>query len=170
MRIEAVIFLPAVACQMAVAVLVGQSLGNGDRKETQQSAYDMLGSAVLGMSLLTGCLWFVREELAALMTNNILVQAEAVRYLAFNFLSAPLMANLVLIGAFIGAGATPYAMWIYLASVECAYPYRGWDMCYGRLPAVYIGQWSSRSLCSSAYLSGCYPTQTGSVCPGFVQG
>ncbi len=118
MRIEAVIFLPAVACQMAVAVLVGQSLGSGDRKEAQQSAYDMLGLAVLGMSLLTGCLWFVREELAALMTNDIWVQAEAVRYLVFNFLSVPLMvANLVLIGVFIGAGATQYAMWSYLVSV-----------------------------------------------------
>lgn len=118
MRIEAVIFLPAVACQMAVAVLVGQSLGKGRRKEAQQAAYDMLGLALLGMSLLTGCLWFVREELAALMTNDTSVQAEAVRYLVFNFLSAPLMvANLVLIGVFIGAGATQYSMWSYLVSV-----------------------------------------------------
>lgn len=118
MRIEAVIFLPAVACQMAVAVLVGQSLGSGDRKEAQQSAYDMLGLAVIGMTLLTGCLWFVREELAALMTNDPAVRAEAVRYLVFNFLSAPLMvANLVLIGVFIGAGATQYSMWSYLISV-----------------------------------------------------
>jgi hypothetical protein len=74
--------------------------------------------AVIGMTLLTGCLWFVREELAALMTNDPAVRAEAVRYLVFNFLSAPLMvANLVLIGVFIGAGATQYSLWSYLISV-----------------------------------------------------
>lgn len=57
MRIEAIIFLPAVACQMAVAVLVGHSLGSGNKKEAQQSTYDMLKLAVIGMSLLTCGLW-----------------------------------------------------------------------------------------------------------------
>lgn len=118
MRIEAVIFLPAVACQMAVAVVVGQELGSGNREKAQQSASDMLLFAVLGMSLLTGCLWFIREELAAFMTDDSRVQAEAVRYLVFNFLSVPLMvANLVLIGVFTGAGANQYSMWSYLFSI-----------------------------------------------------
>ena len=118
MRIEAVIFLPAVACQMAVAVVVGQEVGSGNREKAQQSARDMLLLAVFGMSLLTGCLWFIREELAAFMAVDSRVQAEAVRYLVFNFLSVPLMvANLVLIGVFTGAGATQYSMWTYLFSI-----------------------------------------------------
>ena len=118
MRIEAIIFLPAVACQMAVAVLVGHSLGSGNKKEAQQSAYDMLKLAVIGMSLLTCGLWFIRDELATLMTNDTQVRLETVRYLVFNFLSAPLMvANLVLVGVFLGAGATQYPMWSYLFSV-----------------------------------------------------
>lgn len=120
MRIEAVIFLPAVACQMAVAVLVGQALGRGERSEAQHIAYAMLLFAVGGMSLLTLILWSVRGDLAALMSPDAAVQAETVRYLVFNFLSAPLMvANLVLVGVFIGAGATRYSLWSYLLSVWC---------------------------------------------------
>ncbi|WP_300773794.1 MATE family efflux transporter [uncultured Desulfovibrio sp.] len=120
MRIEAVIFLPAVACQMAVAVLVGQSLGRGDRAEAQRVAYAMLLFAVLGMGLLTVILWFLRHDLAAMMSPDPAVREETVHYLVFNFLSAPVMvANLVLVGVFIGAGATRYSMWSYLISVWC---------------------------------------------------
>ncbi|WP_287702375.1 MATE family efflux transporter [Desulfovibrio sp.] len=118
MRIEAVIFLPAVACQMAVAVLVGRNLGRGEKREAQRTAYAMLALAVAGMSALAALLWFARDALAGMMTDDVRVHAETVRYLVFNFLSVPLMvANLVLVGVFIGAGATHYPMWSYALSV-----------------------------------------------------
>ncbi len=118
MRIEAVIFLPAVACQMAVAVLVGRSLGRGEKQEAQRMACAMLILAVAGMSALTALLWFTRDALAAMMTDDARVHQETVRYLVFNFLSVPLMvANLVLVGVFIGAGATHYPMWSYALAV-----------------------------------------------------
>ena len=105
----------------------------------------MLKLAVIGMSLLTCGLWFIRDELATLMTNDTQVRLETVRYLVFNFLSAPLMvANLVLVGVFLGAGATQYPMWSYLFSV--------WG-----------GQWWPHSSCSLPSFSGCYSARTGNA-------
>ncbi|WP_297229502.1 MATE family efflux transporter [uncultured Desulfovibrio sp.] len=83
-------------------------------------AYAMLLFAVLDMGLLTVILWFLRHDLAAMMSPDPAVREETVRYLVFNFLSAPVMvANLVLVGVFIGASATRYSMWSYLISVWC---------------------------------------------------
>ncbi len=111
MRVEAFLFLPAVAFNMTASVLVGHALGAGNTNEARRVILTILGIACGSMSVMGICLWPWRAELAALLAPDPAVALETTEYLTYNILSVPFtVASVVLAGALNGAGATVYPM------------------------------------------------------------
>ena len=115
LRIEAIIFLPAFALNMAASVLVGQNLGAGNPVRASQSGWRI---AILGATLLTflaSIIYIWAEECASLLTNDPAVLKETARYLRINMFSEPFMAlSLILGGGLQGAGDTRGSMMVII--------------------------------------------------------
>ena len=113
-RIEALLFLPGIAFNFTASILVGHYLGQGHRAEAKRMGYRIMIVGVAAISLITGLLWMVIEPVTAFIAPDPQVQAEAVRYLAWNMAATPpLLAAMILGGAFTGAGATMYQAVIF---------------------------------------------------------
>jgi MATE family multidrug resistance protein len=118
LRIEAIIYLPAFALNMAASVIVGQNLGAGepDRAERMCWKIAFVGMAMTSAIALIIFIW--AERIAAMLSGEPLVIAETTRYLRFNMLSEPFMAvSSVLGGSLQGAGDTRGAMWVIITSM-----------------------------------------------------
>lgn len=103
---------------MTASVLVGHSLGAGNRTEAQRVVLTILGIGCAVMSLVGAALWPLRGELAAFLTPDAAVRCETARYLSFNILSVPFtVASVILAGALTGAGATVYALLVFSGTV-----------------------------------------------------
>lgn len=75
---------------------------------------NMTAIGTLALSLVALVLWPFRQELASFMSHDIMVQAQIVNYLTYNFLSTPFsIASTVMGGIMVGAGATQYNMAVY---------------------------------------------------------
>lgn len=114
LRVESLLFLPGMAFNMSVAVLVGNCLGAGKPQEAKRIAMNMTAIGTGSLSLVALLLWPFREELAAFMSHDVGVQAQIVQYLTYNFISTPFsIASTVMGGIMVGAGATQYNMLVY---------------------------------------------------------
>lgn len=114
LRVEALLFLPGMAFNMSVAVLVGNCLGAGKPDEAKRIALGMVSVAALTMSLAAACLWPFRQEIASLLSQEAGTQAQIVSYLSYNLLSTPFsIASTVMGGVMTGAGATKYNLVIF---------------------------------------------------------
>lgn len=128
MRVEALLFLPGMAFSMTASVLVGNSLGAGNRDEARRLALNIAGAGALVMSLVALALWPFIDELAAIFTSGADAGQQAASYLRYNFVSTPFtVVSMVLGGAMTGAGATRYNLMVYGGSFWCV-----------RLPAAWI--------------------------------
>ncbi len=111
LRIESAIYLPAVAFNMANAVIVGNLLGEKKEEEAYKSG---LVTALIGVSvvafmalLVVVNAWWIASFLSA---NSIVVQ-ESVRYIYISMISEPFMAwGIILGGGLSGAGDTKSVM------------------------------------------------------------
>lgn len=111
LRVESILFLPAVAFSMTASVLVGHALGEGNPREAKRTLLATLGIACAGMSLVGAAIWPWRMELAGLIAPDPAVQIETANYLSYNILAVPFtVASVVLAGGLNGAGATVYPM------------------------------------------------------------
>lgn len=114
LRVEALLFLPGMAFNMTVAVLVGNSLGAGKPEEAKRLALNLVGLAALAMSLAAALLWPFRRELAELLSQEPGTQAQIISYLTYNLISTPFsIASTVMGGIMVGAGATQYNLMVY---------------------------------------------------------
>jgi len=118
LKIEAAIFLPAFAFNMANAVVVGNLLG----KQNKQDAYSAgLVTATLGVAMvivMTIATLLNAKMIARLLSSNNKVIAESIRYIYISMLSEPFMAwGVILAGALNGAGDTKSVMFIVALSV-----------------------------------------------------
>ena len=114
LRVESLLFLPGMAFNMSVAVLVGNCLGAGKAEEARRISMNMTAIGTLALSLVALVLWPFRQELASFMSHDTMVQAQIVNYLTYNFLSTPFsIASTVMGGIMVGAGATQYNMAVY---------------------------------------------------------
>jgi multidrug resistance protein, MATE family len=128
LRVESAIFLPALAFNMANAVIVGNLLGEGKDHEAFKAG---LVTAVLGVIVVTALTILVIVSapwiMPALSKNGVVVR-EGIRYLYISMLSEPFMGFwLILGGALMGAGDTKTVM---LSVALCA-----WCL---RIPLSYI--------------------------------
>jgi MATE family multidrug resistance protein len=118
LRIEAVIYLPAFALNMAASVLVGQNLGAGRPDRAAQAGWRIAKFGVLLISLMAVPIFIWSEQFASMLTKDHAVLAETARYLRFNMLSEPFMAlSAILGGGLQGAGDTRGTMWVIIAAM-----------------------------------------------------
>lgn len=111
LRLESILFLPAIAFNMTAAILVGHYLGDRDFAGAKRIAFKTWALGCGLISFCGGLLWLAADALARLLTPLSEVQSEIVNYLHFNILAIPFTAtSLILGGVFIGAGATRYNM------------------------------------------------------------
>jgi MATE family multidrug resistance protein len=117
-RIESAIFLPAIAFNMANAVIVGNLIGEGKKKDAFRGG---LVTMLMGVSIvvlltvvvITGARW-----IAPLLSHNETVIAETVRYLYISMLSEPFMALWIILGGGLsGAGDTRSIMFNVIAGI-----------------------------------------------------
>lgn len=118
LRIEAIIFLPAFALNMAASVLVGQNLGADNPNRAAQLGWRTALLGVAFLSILAGVIFVWAEQCAALLTRDPAVRAETTRYLKINMFSEPFMAlSLILGGGLQGAGDTKGTMKVIITGM-----------------------------------------------------
>jgi multidrug resistance protein, MATE family len=117
-RIEAIIFLPIFALNMAAAVFTGNRIGAGDASGARSGA-KATSALSLGITLLPACLIFVlAPRISAWLTEDPAVLAEMTRYLRINMVGMPFLAvGITLSGALQGAGDTYATMRIIMTGM-----------------------------------------------------
>lgn len=117
MRVESLIFLPAMAFSMTASVLVGNRLGAHDKDEALRLALVISGSGCAFISVVALALWPFISDIAVLLSTDPAAQAQTMSYLRFNLISTPFTtASMILGGVMTGAGATRYNLMIYGSS------------------------------------------------------
>ena len=107
LRIEAAIYLPAMAFMMSNAVVVGNLLGQKKEREAYASGIITAVIAVGFITALTALVVFNAPSLSGLLSDNRAVMDECVRYIYISMLAEPVFAWAVVIsGALNGAGDT----------------------------------------------------------------
>jgi Na+-driven multidrug efflux pump len=106
-RLESILFLPAIAFNMTASILVGHYLGQRNEKRAKKIGLKIWSWGVSLISFLGLILWLFTPCLANLISSNPAVRYEIVNYLHYNILAIPFTGtSLILGGVFIGAGAT----------------------------------------------------------------
>jgi MATE family multidrug resistance protein len=117
MRLESFLFMPGFAFNMTVSVLVGNSLGAGDKAEARRLALVLSVSGCVFISALAGLMWPFMDNLAALLSDSPAVREQTVSYLFYNLLAAPFTAgSMIFGGVMMGAGATRYNLAVFAGS------------------------------------------------------
>jgi putative MATE family efflux protein len=107
LRVEAVIFLPIFAFNMAAAVITGNHLGAGDVASARSGAKAASLLCIIVVILPAIAVFIFARDLAGLLTSDAAVIAEMTRYLRINMLQVPVMSvGVTLAGALQGAGDT----------------------------------------------------------------
>jgi putative MATE family efflux protein len=128
LRIEAIIYLPVFALNMAASVLTGQNLGAKAPERAEKLGWKISLSGVAFVSLIALPIFIWAETITSPIAKNQMVLTETVRYLRITMLSEPFMAiSVILGGCLMGAGDTKGAMFVILATL--------WVI---RLPLAYI--------------------------------
>jgi len=118
LRIEAIIFLPAFALNMAAAVLVGQNLGAKNPERAEAVGWKIAWAGVIFISAISIGIFIGARSFAALLTREPAVLAETTRYLRIMMFSEPFMAlSLILGGGLQGAGDTRGTMRVIIFSM-----------------------------------------------------
>ena len=112
MRIEAILFMPAMAFSFTGSILVGHCLGAGNPAEAKRVGLRVVGAGALSMGVLAACMFpFVPEVAAFVSPADPSVQAVARSYMVFNLLATPFtVTSMIMSGLFSGAGATVYSL------------------------------------------------------------
>lgn len=118
LRIEAIIYLPAFAMNMAASVLLGQNLGARDTERAEKLGWRITFAGVILISMMALVIFIFAERFAAVLTKNPAVLEETTRYLRINMLSEPFMAaSIILAGGLQGAGDTKGTMWVIIVAM-----------------------------------------------------
>ena len=118
MRVESIIFLPAIAFNMTASMLVGHSLGAGDKVEAKRVAgrIVLLGSVIMSVGAL--CLWPFVPRIAAFVAPDPGAQVHAIEYLKYNLLGTPFsVVSMTLGGVLSGAGAALYSFVVFSSAI-----------------------------------------------------
>lgn len=128
MRIESAAFLPAIACHMANAVIVGNLIGE---KRDHDAFRAGIVTTLMGLGIviiIAIIVVLVAPSIAGKLSQNPIVVREAMTYLYINMLGEPFMAIwVILAGALSGAGDTRSIMFII---VTCTW--------FIRIPLCYL--------------------------------
>ena len=115
-RIESAIFMPAMAFNMANAVIAGNLLGENKKEDAFRAGIVTAVMGVIVVSFLTLIVILGAKWIAPALSKNPIVISECVRYLYISMLSEPFMAFwMILGGALSGAGDTKGIMFIVVS-------------------------------------------------------
>jgi MATE family multidrug resistance protein len=118
LRIEAIIYLPPFALNMAASVLVGQNLGAKRAERAEALGWKIAWAGVVLISAISVVIFIWSGSLAGLLTRDPAVLAETTRYLRIMMFSEPFMAlSMILGGGLMGAGDTKGNMWVIVISM-----------------------------------------------------
>lgn len=107
LRIEAAIYLPAFAFNMANAVIIGNLLGKEKHEEAFRSGLMTAAIGVAVVTLLTLAVIGSARWTVPLLTHNPMVIKESITYIYISMISEPFMAwGMILSGGLNGAGDT----------------------------------------------------------------
>jgi multidrug resistance protein, MATE family len=116
LRIESAIFMPAMAFNMANAVIAGNLLGENKKEDAFHAGIITAIMGVIVVSFLTLIVVLGAKWIAPALSKNPAVVSECVRYLYISMLSEPFMAFwMILGGALSGAGDTKGIMFIVVS-------------------------------------------------------
>ncbi|MDH4230524.1 MAG: MATE family efflux transporter [Nitrospirota bacterium] len=128
LRIEAIIYLPVFALNMAASVLTGQNLGAEASGRAERTGWKISLAGVAFVSVMALPIFLWAGELSSSVARDQRVLEEMVRYLRITMLSEPFMAlSLILGGCLQGAGDTKGAMLVIVSAL--------WIV---RLPLAYL--------------------------------
>lgn len=128
LRIEALIYLPIFALNMAASVLTGQNLGAGSPGRAERIGWKISYSGVAFVSFMALPVFIWAAEVSSIVAKDSQVLDETARYLRIMMLSEPLMAlSLILGGCLQGAGDTKGTMIVIVSTL--------WIV---RLPLAYL--------------------------------
>ena len=128
LRIEAFIYLPVFALNMAASVLTGQNLGAGAPERAEKIGWKISFSGVVFVSLIALPVFIWAGTISSPVAKDPQVLAETVRYIRITMLSEPFMAiSVILGGCLMGAGDTKGAMLVIVSTL--------WII---RLPLAYV--------------------------------
>ncbi len=114
LRVEALLFLPAVALSMTVSVIVGNALGKGQPEEAKRLALRIILIGSCAMSFLALLLWPFRADLAGLLVTDPAAHEQATTYLSYNLLATPFsIASTIMGGVMTGSGAARYNLFVF---------------------------------------------------------
>jgi putative MATE family efflux protein len=118
LRIEAMIFLPAFALNMAASVLIGQNLGAGNPDRAERVGWRIAAVGIALLSAMAVVVFVQADAFAALVARDSAVLAETARYLRYNMIGQPFIAlSLSLGGGLQGAGDTRGTMWVVIIAM-----------------------------------------------------
>jgi MATE family multidrug resistance protein len=111
MRVEGLLFMPAVAFGLTASILIGHCLGAGNPEEARRVGLRIAGTGALVMSFAALCLYPFLPYVTAFVAPDPAVRAVAADYILFNLLGMPFsVTSVIMSGIFSGAGATIYSM------------------------------------------------------------
>ena len=114
LRIESLLFLPGMAVNSSIAVLVGNCLGADRPEQAKTLALRITLATTVALSFVALAIWPFRQEIAQLFSLDPETQVQIVSYLTYNLLSTPFsIASTVMGGVMVGAGATQYNLAVY---------------------------------------------------------
>jgi putative MATE family efflux protein len=118
LRIEAFIYLPVFALNMAASVLTGQNLGAGAPERAEKIGWKISLSGVAFVSLVALPVFIWAGSISSPVAKDPQVLAETVRYIRITMLSEPFMAiSVILGGCLMGAGDTKGAMFVIVSTL-----------------------------------------------------
>ena len=128
LRIEAIIYLPVFALNMAASVLTGQNLGAGSPERAEKIGWKISFAGVVFVSAMALPIFIWAGAISSPVAKDPQVLAETVRYLRIMMLSEPFLAlSMILGGCLQGAGDTKGAMLVIVSAL--------WII---RLPLAYL--------------------------------
>lgn len=159
MRIEAILFMPALAFNLTGTVMIGNCLGAGQKKEAKRVGLRILGIGCGAMTVVAAMLWPMAGGIAAFVAPEPAVTLECISYLRYNILSTPFTASsMILTGLLSGAGATIYpffansfAIWCVRLPVAYVMGHLVWKNASGVFLSMLVSQMVQASLCLYAF-------------------
>ncbi len=112
LRIEGILFMPAMAFSFTASVLVGHCLGAGNPAEATRVGLRVTAAGALCMGAVAACIYPLVPQVAAFVSpEDPAVQAVAASYMLFNLLATPCtVISMIMSGIFSGAGATLFSL------------------------------------------------------------
>ena len=156
LRIEGILFMPAMAFSYTASILVGHCLGAGDPAEAKRVALRVIAWGVLSMSLLAACIYAFLQEITSFVSpQDSSVQAVAVSYLVFNLIAVPFtVISMTMSGIFSGAGATLYSLlafsvgtWVVRLPLAWYMGHIVWQEASGVFVAMLVSQVVQAAIC-----------------------